>query len=423
MANLLQSSQNKSTCAPGYYNNYLQQLATCAQKAASGAQYVGAQPLQKKAFCQINATAGLTQDCFQKGMNYIGCAANSGSQIGAKASPYLQAATNASPLCAAKSLIGESASMNLGQVAQCYMNPFLKNQAQQMSDIAQRNIQMNLAPQVTSATVGSGQFGSQRGAQALGQAEANAQQCLNSQLSNLYGNAYGQALGAAGQKESNLAQLANTTSAAQQAQNSAQLQAAQEASTAQAQQAQAQQAAGLGSGTLAAQRAQQNLACINALSTLGAQCQAIKQNAQCFALNRLGKESSILQGQAIPTSVKTTMCMSPLSALAAGASALKGAGYCPGSLVMGGVKGINCLVNKGLCYFFPKNGSGSPMGQPNVGPQPEPSTYCAGNTYRGCGGSSYCNSFAAHGGSIHSKHYGCVSTQRRGALPVRKNNG
>lgn len=377
MANLLQSSQTKSTCAPAYYTNYLQQLAQCGQKAEACAQYIGAQPLQTQAFCQIGQTAGAQAGNYQTGMGYIGCAAQSGSQIGAKVSPYLSAATSASPLCAAKPLLNEAQCMNLGQVAQCYMNPFLKNQAQNMSDIVQRNIQMNLAPQVTGATVGSGQFGSQRGAQALGQSMANAEQCLNSQLSNLYGSAYGQALGAAQQKEASLGQLAGTTEQAQAAQNQAQLQAAQTAACAQARQAQTQQAAGLGMGTLASQAAQQNLACINALATLGAQCQAIKQNAQCYAFSKLAKEASLMQGQAIPTSVKTTMCMSPLSAIAAAGAAAK-------------ASGLTCYLACAAKKLF----SGSSGG-------------CGG----GCGA---INALGAKAGG----RIGCASTSHMGALPV-----
>ena len=50
MANLLQSSQTKSTCAPSYYTDYLKNIATAGQEAQQQAQYVGAQPLQQQAF-------------------------------------------------------------------------------------------------------------------------------------------------------------------------------------------------------------------------------------------------------------------------------------------------------------------------------------------------------------------------------------
>lgn len=390
MANLLQSSQTKSTCAPAYYTNYLQQLATCGQAAEKCAQFVGATPLQQQAFCSISQTAGAQQPTFQTGMGYIGCAAQSGSKIGATVNPYLSAATNASPLCAAKPLICQSRGLNLGQVAQCYMNPFIQNQVQNMSDIAQRNIQQNLSPQATAAIVGSGQFGSQRGAQALGQVAANAEQCLSANIGKMLTCGYGQALSAAGQKESALGQLAGTTEQAQAAQNQAQLQAAQTAACAQSRQAAAQQAAGLGMGTLGTQAAAQNLACINALATLGAQCQQIKQNAQCYDFTKLAKEASLMQGQAIPTSVKTTLCMSPLSALGAAGAAAK-------------ASGLTCYLSKKLGCVF-KGAS---------------CTKCCGSAVNMCNYSMGC----ASGGLVKARSggaIGCASTRNLGALPARR---
>ena len=373
MANLLQSSQNKSTEAPAYYNQYLQCLATQGTQAVKDTQFVGAQPLQTEAFCKVATNFGAQQPAYKTGMGYIGCAA--AQNITGASSPFLKAGTSASPLCAAKPLICKSANLNLGCVAQSYMNPYINSAVNQMSDIANRNIQQNLNPMATAAAVGSGQFGSQRGAQVLGQVNANAMQDLNSQIANMLSSGYGQALCAAKAKESALGQLAGTTATAQQAQNQAQLQAAQTAACSAARQAQTEQAAGLGMGTLATQAAGQNLACINALATLGAQCQTIKQNAQCFNFNKLGKLSSLMQGQAIPTSVKTTMCASPLSTI----STLLSAGKASGVLC----KGID-YATKAFCKLFGSCG-------------------CAE------GGSVK----AAGGGSI-----GCASTRNLGALPV-----
>ena len=61
MANLLQSSQNKDTTAPSYYTNYLSNLATQGQAAAGQACYVGAQPLQTKAFGVVCQNFGAQQ--------------------------------------------------------------------------------------------------------------------------------------------------------------------------------------------------------------------------------------------------------------------------------------------------------------------------------------------------------------------------
>ena len=322
MANLLQSSSNKSTCAPSYYTNYLSTLANKGLAAQCAAQYVGAQPLQNQAFCTAASEAGNYNGNFQTGAGLIGCAAN--QNIAGSATPYLQAATTASPLCAAKPLICETANMSLGQVAQCYMSPYLNNQVQNVSNIGMRNIQQNLAPQATAATVGSGQFGSQRGAQVLGQVENNAMTCLNNTIANMENAGYTTAMCAAKAKESALGALANTTSAAQEAQNQVQLGAGTEAATSATQQANALQQAGLGMGTLGTEGTNAKLACINALATLGGQQQTIAQNKQCYPLTTLSKAAGILSGANVPMSTKQTLCMSPLSAIGAAGSAALG---------------------------------------------------------------------------------------------------
>jgi hypothetical protein len=74
-----------------------------------------------------------------------------------------------------------------------------------------------------------------------------------------------------------------------------------------------------------------NLACINALSTLGGQQQTIAQNAQNFPLTKLASLSGLLQGYSIPVGTKTTLCMSPFSAAGAlGAGAMGLARNLPG---------------------------------------------------------------------------------------------
>lgn len=370
MANLLQSSQNKSTCAPSYYTNYLTNLATKGQAAACQAQYVGAQPLQTEAFCEATTNFGAQQPTYQTGLSVLGCAAN--QQIAGASTPYLQQAANT----------------NTGQLAQCYMSPYINSAVQNMSDIAQRNIQQNIAPNATAAAVGSGQFGSQRGAQVLGQVEANAEQCLNSQIANLENTGYANALNASTQKQALLGQLGST------------------ASTAQAECARAKQAAGLGMGTLGTQAATQNLACINALSTLGAQQQAIGQNAQCFCLSKEAKVAGLLQGASIPTSVKTTMCMSPLSAIGAvGAGALG---------IICKYPSIICKVKSGLSSLVP------PSQTPTL---PNPcNPNCIYNCQYGCLPPYFpCSSSvtAARGGIIKAKNLGavgCKSTYARGGL-------
>lgn len=417
MANLLQSSKNISTCAPSYYTNYLSNLATKGQTATCNAQYVGAQPLQQQAFCNMGKTAGNQQGTFQQGQNLLGCAAN--QNITGAAAPYLNKASNT----------------NSAQLAQCYMSPYIQTAVQGMSDIANRNIQQNLAPMATAAAVGSGQFGSQRGAQVLGQVEANAMQCLNTNIANLENTGYNNALNAATQKQQICAGIGNT------------------AGTLTAEQARAKQAAGLGMGTLGAQAANQNIACTNALATLGGQQQTIGQNAQCFALAKLEKQSSLMRGHQIPTSVKTTMCMSPFSAAGAIGS---------GGLAMFSCKYTKCgklipcsspfvgIKNK-LLGLIPKGGvGGGCTGSAGCLTHCCTSGYCkssCGNlcvctcssnvcNYSPCAttcinpclcgsGITYCQNFSAKKGGLISQKarggvVGCRSLMMRGALPVRR---
>ena len=62
MANLLQSSQTQATTAPSYYTDYLTNLASAGKTAATGAEYVGAQPLQELAFKQAKRSEEHTSE-------------------------------------------------------------------------------------------------------------------------------------------------------------------------------------------------------------------------------------------------------------------------------------------------------------------------------------------------------------------------
>lgn len=322
MANLLQSSQNQATQAPGYFTDYLSNLATRGQEAQQNAKYVGAQPLQEKAFQTAEQNLAAQQPTFEQGKQFLGRAGN--QDITGATAPYLQAGTSASPLAAAQPLICSAADLDLGGLAGTYMSPYVQNAVQSMSDIGQRNIRQNLSPMATAASVGSGQFGSQRGAQVLGQVKSQAEQDLNAQIAQMLNTGYGQALCAAKSKQGALSQLAGTTVTAQQAQNDAQLKAAAVAGCSAAKEALAAQQAGTGLGNLAQQASGVNLACINALSTLGGQQQTIKQNEQMFPLTSLSQLASLMSGYNVPTTTRTTLCMSPLSVAGAAGSSLLG---------------------------------------------------------------------------------------------------
>jgi hypothetical protein len=324
------------------------------------------------------------------------------------------------------------------------MSPYIQTAVQGMSDIAHRNIRNNLSPAATAAAVGSGQFGSQRGAQVLGQITAQAEQCLNAQIANMENQGYAQALQAATAKQGALGNLANTTANAQQAQNTANLTAGQTAAQAAANEGQLLNTAGTNMGNLAQTGAGMNLACINALSTLGGQQQTIGQNAENFPLTKLASLGSLLQGYSIPVGTKTTLCMSPLSSIAAAGTGAMGLYRC--------IPGFKGLVDSGISSIAGLFGSGSggssctnsgyhdptydPEGGQGIATDPwDPSNAGAAQggsiqarAYGGliqadcscldCKANLICTPFMARGGYVGQT--GCASTTYRGALPYKK---
>jgi hypothetical protein len=277
MANLLESSQNTATVAPDFYTNYLSNLAGKGTTAATNAQYVGAQPLQEKAFQDVGNLPATYQPTLQAAGSTLGAAGNVASPLGA-ATPYLQ-----------------TAGTDPSQLASQYMSPYITNVVNALGDTGQRNIQQNLAPRATAGAVGSGQFGSQRGAQVLGQTISNAERDILNQQYQALNQGYGQALTAAGQQNALQAQMGST--------------AAQAAGTGQTNLTQL----GNAQSQLAAQQQGLSLADINALSTLGGQQQTIAQNKELFPLNNLSTLSGMLRGYSVPTTTKTTASASPLS--------------------------------------------------------------------------------------------------------------
>jgi len=280
MANLLQSSQTQATQAPSFYTDYLSNLATAGKEAATGAQYVGAQPLQEQAFQNVGEAASAFQPTLEAAGNTLGAATSATSPLSA-ASPYLT-----------------SASGDVGAAASGLMSPYIQNVVNSIGDVGQRNITQNLAPQATAAAVGSGQFGSKRGAEVLGQTIQNADRDILNQQYNALNTGYNTALQTAlaqKQLEGTLGSTAgNLASAGQQNLINA----------------------GAQQGQLASTNQNLNLANINALATLGGQQQTIAQNKELFPLTNLSTLSGILRGYNVPTSTTTTANMSPLSALA-----------------------------------------------------------------------------------------------------------
>lgn len=420
MANMLQSAQVKSTCAPQYYTDYLSKLATAGQQAQQNAQYVGAQPLQEQAFETMGQSAGQYQPFFQTGAERACEAAQ--QDISGAAAPYLQAAATRGGLSAAAPYLGTAAMINPAALAKCYMNPYVSCVVQSMSDIGQRNIQRNLAPQATAAAVGSGQFGSQRGAQVLGQVEADATRDLNNQIAQMLSSGYGQALQAAGQKQALLGQLGQTAGSLEQQQSQLLGQLGQTAGSLTGQQAQTLNQAAQTLGNLAQTGQAANLACINALATLGGQQQTIAQNQQLFPMSTLSQLSQLLQGYNIPVTTKTRLCKSGLENIGSVAGLL-GTLLQPNQISQ---KSTFDLI-KGILpsIFGGKTGSGSGSGSGSL-PVDDyvPSwmqdlfnsqyTYCTEKCGYYCCGTGRWIPGGATGGLVS---IGCASTQSRGALP------
>ena len=324
MANLLQSSQTQATTAPQYFTDYLTGLAQAGASQAgvnaqgqydptTGAQYVGAQPLQQQAFQMAGQNVGQFQAPITQAEQLATQAGN--TSITGAAQPYLAGASQSGGLQAAVPYLNQ-ATQSPAELAQQYMNPYINTAVQSMSDVAQRNIRNNLTPQATAAAVGSGQFGSQRGAQVQGQVTANAEQDLNTQIQQLLASGYGQALQAGTAQNANLGQLGSTAGNLGQQQANLLGQLGSTAATAATNQGQLQNTSAQNLGALGTAGQNMSLADINALSTMGGQQQTIGQNQQLFPLQNLSTLSSLLKGYSMPTTTTTTAEQSPLSAIA-----------------------------------------------------------------------------------------------------------
>lgn len=281
MANLLQSSQTQETQAPSYYTDYLSNLASAGKDAATGAQYVGSQPLQETAFQNVQDAAGAFKPTLTAAENVL-----------------MSARDSTSPLSAASSYL-TAAGTDPSQTATGYMSPYTTGVVNQIGNVGQRNIMQNLAPSATAGAVGSGQFGSKRGAEVLGQTIQNANRDILGQQTASMDKAYQTALDTAIKQNQIQAQMGSTagTLASQGQQNLTNL--------------------GNTAGQLASTNQALNLADINALATLGEQQRTLKQNEQLFPLSNLSTLSGMLRGYNVPTTTKTTATGSPLSALAA----------------------------------------------------------------------------------------------------------
>ena len=321
MADLTQSSSTVETAAPSYYTTYLKDLATEGGTAATNAAANVTSPtsawnptaLQTQAFTDVNANVG----------NYLPGLATAGqtftnagaTDITGAANPFLTAGTTTSGLTQANPYLTAGTSSSADLVGG-YMNPYTSNVVDQIRLANQQNIQQNLSPGITAGAVGGGQFGSQRGANALALGISNANIGALGQQAQALQSGYAQALAAAQQQRANQLQAGQTAGTLQNQYNTNQVTAGQVAGNMAAQEGQLLRDVGTGQAALANQTQLQGLADVNALSTLGAQQQAINQAKVMAPLDILSKKASLMSGAQLPMTTTSTMTGSPLSAIA-----------------------------------------------------------------------------------------------------------
>lgn len=331
------TTQGQTTTAPGWYTDYLNNLATQGKTAAQNAQFAGATGLQNQAFQNVAQNVGNYQTPLTQAGGALTSALgqnvyNAGApniQTGAAMNPLTAAATNInaataiSPLAAASQYLNAAAVPTSASVRD-FMNPYTQDVVNAIGTLGQQNIAQNVAPQAVAGLVGAGQFGSRQGAGALAQNLANAAQGITAQQAQALQQGYGQALTAAqnqaqlygslGQAAGGLSQqqAANLLAAGQLQGGLTQNAAANQIAAGQAlgnltQQQTANQLAGAATGqNLAGAIQNLGLGDVNALATLGAQQQQINQNQQLFPLQTLNTASGLLRGYSVPTSVAST---------------------------------------------------------------------------------------------------------------------
>ena len=296
---LLDSSATETTTAPAYYTNYLTDLASQGKTAVANAQFQDANANQLAAFQNVGANV----NNYVPGLTAAGTTTGlaSGLNMATAANPYL-----GTPGAGASAQDYLSAgATGADQIVGNYMSPYMTNVMDSIRAANQQNIQQNLAPGLTAASVGAGQFGSQRGANALSMGISNANIGALKEQSTALQSGYTQALAAAQKQREN--QLTAGAS---------QIQAGTAAANAASQAAQNYLNTGKQQAALAEQLQTAGLADTNALATLGAQQQAIAQNKADYPMKMLGLQAGLMSGQTIPMSVTKTATASPLSIIA-----------------------------------------------------------------------------------------------------------
>jgi hypothetical protein len=296
---LTSSSATETTTAPKFYTDYLTNLATQGESAVKNAQFADSNANQLAAFQNVGANVGN----YLPGLTAAGTTTGlaSGLNMATAANPYL-----GTPGAGASAQDYLSAgATGADQIVGNYMSPYMTNVMDSIRAANQQNIQQNLAPGLTAASVGAGQFGSTRGANALSMGISNANIGALKEQSTALQSGYTQALAAAQKQREN--QLTAGAS---------QIQAGTAAANAASQAAQNYLNTGKQQAALAEQTQSAGLADTNALATLGAQQQAIAQNKADYPMKMLGLQAGLMSGQTIPLTVTKTATGSTLGAIA-----------------------------------------------------------------------------------------------------------
>ena len=330
------TTQSQQTTAPGWYTDYLSNLANFVTGQTTGtpattvdgvtkaavpgaAQFVGTQPLQSAAFQlagNIAKSYGIDPATFLQ-KSATGASADGGSNIAGNVSSTGVSADEGTVAGGLQPLGVQGALKNIQNLSTAditkagteggqsrieeFMNPYTRQVVDVIGELGKRNINQYLAPGAVGSAVGSGQFGSKRGAEILGQSINQGLQNIGALQSQALQSGYAQAL-----------QAAQTEQDKRLAQN-------------------------LGYGNLSQVGQGMTLADLNALATMGSQQQTIAQNEELFPLQTALMGAQGIRGYSVPTGVSSTYtgpipgayAASPLSQIAGLGSIIGGVSNTP----------------------------------------------------------------------------------------------
>lgn len=330
------TTQSQQTTAPGWYTDYLSNLANFVTGQTTGtpattvdgvtkaavpgaAQFVGTQPLQSAAFQlagNIAKSYGIDPATFLK-KSATGESTDGGSNIAGNVSSTGVSADEGTVAGGLQPLGVQGALKNIQNLSTAditkagteggqsrieeFMNPYTRQVVDVIGELGKRNINQYLAPGAVGSAVGSGQFGSKRGAEILGQSINQGLQNIGALQSQALQSGYAQAL-----------QAAQTEQDKRLAQN-------------------------LGYGNLSQVGQGMTLADLNALATMGSQQQTIAQNEELFPLQTALMGAQGIRGYSVPTGVSSTYtgpipgayAASPLSQIAGLGSIIGGVSNTP----------------------------------------------------------------------------------------------